>query len=91
MEKVLDGVADRFEQIGDDGTIDEGHQDVRQGRQRSSKALKAVNQEEKDDAEADRPKPCEHPVDVRFDVRLFVHHVLDSISAADSRRSCGTC
>ena len=75
VQKALNGVAHRLEQIGDDGTVDKGHQDACQGGDGVPKAVKAVDQEKEDDAERDGPKPGKHPVKIGLDVRFFVHHV----------------
>ena len=50
-EKILHAVAHRLEQIGDDRAVDERHQDARQLRDRIPEALKAVDQEEEEDAQ----------------------------------------
>ena len=50
-QKRLNGVAHRLEQIGDDGTVDKGHQDACQGGDGVPKAVKAVNKEKEDDTQ----------------------------------------
>ena len=42
--------------------------------EKPSEAVKAVDQEEKDDAQGDRSEPGQHRVQIGFDVRFFVHH-----------------
>ena len=73
-QKAFNGVAHRLEQVCDDGTVDEGHQDACQRRDSVAEAVKAVDQEEKDDAQGDRSEPGQHRVQIGFDVRFFVHH-----------------
>ena len=79
------------QQVGDDGTVDERHQNAGQGRDRVAKTVKAVDQKEKDDAQGDRSEPGQHPVKIGLDVRLFVHHVINSVPAAGSRNTHDTC
>ena len=50
MKKALNGVAHRLEQIGDDGTIDEGHQDAGHLGDRVAEPVEAVDEEEEQDA-----------------------------------------
>ena len=75
VEEVFHRVAHRLEQVGDDRAVDERHQDAGQFGDSVAKTLKTVDEKEKDDAQADGPEPCEHPVEVGLDVRFFVHHV----------------
>ena len=50
VQKALNGVAHRLEQIGDDGTIDEGHQDAGHLGDRVAEPVEAVDEEEEQDA-----------------------------------------
>ena len=50
VQKALNGVAHRLEQIGDDGTVDEGHQDAGHLGDRVAEPVEAVDEEEEQDA-----------------------------------------
>ena len=49
VQKALNGVAHRLEQIGDDGTVDEGHQDAGHLGDRVAEPVEAVDEEEEQD------------------------------------------
>ena len=73
-QKTFDGVTHRLQQVGDDCAVDEGHQDTGKGGDGIPKAVKPVDQEEKDDAQGDGTETGKHPVDIGFYVGLFFHH-----------------
>ncbi len=54
--------------------VDEWHQNAGQRGDGIAKTIEAVDQEKEDDAQGDRSKSCQHPVEIGLDVRLFVHH-----------------
>lgn len=83
VEEVFHRVAHRLEQVGDDRTVDERHQDAGAFGDSVAKTLKTVDEKEENDAQADGPEPCEHPVEVGLECG-FLSIMADSIPAADA-------